>query len=153
MDEDKTAEKKAEEVQTSESTPPVEEIKTPSEVTDTAEKPVKTPEETEDGPDTEQNKAFQRMRQEIKGLKQQLDDKKRKESVFEQLKPSYTSVDVQTAQEQLDVNRYIDPVTGQFQAYTYNQDVQKIIENNRVANQKTAAQTAYQTYDEIRAKE
>ena len=138
-------------------TPAVEPKTLPEEVAP-AEKPVETPTpegEPETLPEepTDQAKAFQSQRQEIKRLKEQLEDKKRRESAFSQFKTSYSPTEYQKAETQVDINNYVDPNSGQFQAYAYNQAVNKIIDGNRRQSNQTAANTARETYDELRMKD
>lgn len=146
---------KTEEVVTSVTESPTVEAKTAPIVDDAAEKPVQTP--SQDGESfeqpSEQGKAFAEMRHEIKELKKQLEDKKRQQSVFEQIKPSYNPADVLASNQQVDIRKYTDPVTGEFQADAYNQAVNQRFESTQRQSQYIASQVAAETFDEVRAKE
>jgi len=137
---------------------PSEEQKTTPEVADTAEKPVETPDNEKGEPEklpqtTEQAKAFQEMRRRIKELEEQVGEKKARQSAFDQLKPKYSPDQIQQAKEQVDINKFIDPTTGQFQAHLYNEAVNKTIDATRREAQFTASQTVAQSMDEARAKD
>lgn len=160
MDKNQKAVEREEEAQTSAPASPAEQNQTPSEEV-SEESQVQAPEEAEAGEDldklpdepNEQARAFQRLRQEKKRLQEQLREKERRQSVFDELKPSYSQVEVQQAQSRVDINNFVDPATGQFQAHRYNEAVNTLIERNRRVAQQTASESAQQTYDEMRAKE
>lgn len=150
------------EVETPVSTPPVDEPKTTSVDSETpadSRSDEAVVETRTDVPDelpqdqSEQAKAFQTMRRKLKELEVQVSEKKRRQSVFEELKPSSVSQNVPTASAPIDVNQFIDPSTGQFNAHEYNAAVNRAIESARREAHYTASQTVNQTIDENRARE
>lgn len=163
MDKNKEAVKQEEEVATSQEVSPTSEPKTPPETQVVpAEKPEKTPTTDQEGvpPDqelsqggSEQGRAFAEMRHRIKELEKQVEERQARQSLFDQLKPQYTPDQVQQAQKGVDINQYIDPSTGQFQAYTYNQAVNARLEAMRREAQVTANQAVARQLDEMKAKE
>lgn len=161
MDKPTTGEKEPTgEEETPVSEAPTDEPTTPSdETTDSAEKPVETPEATDEPEEAEEvqdespdRKAFQKMRQEVKRLKGQLEERKHRESVFSTLKPQtppLTPVD-----QQLNYNNYVDPQTGAFNQEAYNKDYARIQqEQQAMIAQQNLQQQTYETIDEMRAKD
>lgn len=133
-------------------TPPVEQ-QTPEVISETAEKPVQTPPETTGdelpSEQSEQAKAFQRMRQEIKELKTKVEEKQNRQSLFDQgqqlfSKPKYETVDP---------NQFVDPTSGYFNRPAYEQTVQRVNAYNQQLAQKTASDTVEQKLDEWQARQ
>lgn len=152
------------------STPPVEEQQTTpeiqSEVPESAEKPEQTPETLpekegvlpEGLPEdkTEQGRAFAEMRREIKALKEQVAEKKTRQSSFDSLnKIGITAPPPQFVQ--VDQNRFYDQ-QGNFnrpaydiavqQANNHNQQVQRQVVNEQVEYQ-LDKDKAYQKFPEL----
>jgi len=123
-----------------------------------AEKPENLTQDTEElspefDPKSEQGKKFAEMRHEIKKLKEQVGERESRRSAFDQLKPSPTANDIAYAQQRLDIQRFVDPNTGEFQADAYNRAVEQKLDENRAISAKTAERAAHQTFDELKAKE
>jgi len=94
------------------------------------------------------------MRQEIKRLKGQIEEKKRRESVFQTLKPSIPDVAQTPVGQQLNPQQYVDPATGQFNQEAYNRDYTlKVQERQQLLAQANAQQQTLDTIDELRAKD
>lgn len=157
MDTNQEAVKPTGEVETPVSVPPTGEEKTPSEVTSeepvSAEKPVETPEPqtvVEDGTDdkSESGRAFAEMRHEIKRLKEQVEEKKARQSSFDnirQFSPSPQYV-------QVDPNRYVD-ASGNFNKPAYDADVYKANQHNQQVARQVAADTVEDKLDEYKARQ
>lgn len=134
-------------------TPSVEPKTSPEEVV-TAEKPVETPiteSETEQLPSdqSEQAKAFQAMRQEIKELKTKVEEKKNRQSLFDQGQALFTQPKYQT----VDPNQFIDPSTGFFNKPAYEQTVQQVNAYNQRVATTTASETVDHKLDEWKARQ
>jgi hypothetical protein len=152
MDKTKKAEKETREEETLESTSPVEEQKTQpeviEEVPETAEKPDETPEtpettegETEELPEdkSEQGRAFAEMRRKIKDLESEVEEKKARQSSFDQLK-QFTP---QPQYVQVDPNRFVD-TQGNFNQPAYDQAVQQAnLHNQTVSRQQAESAVDY----------
>lgn len=141
------------------STSPVEEQKTPSVVTsetETAEKPVETPDEvTQDVPDetlddkSEQGRAFAEMRHKIKELEERVEEKKARQVSFDQIRqvaptPQTVAVDPQ---------RYVDPTTGVFNKPAYDFDSARANQHNQQINRQVAEETVTYKLDEYKARQ
>lgn len=161
MDSNQTAEKKSGEVETPVSAPPVEEQKTTSDVTtevpETAEKPVETPEtpqvtesETEQLPEdkTEQARAFAEMRRKIKDLESTVEEKKARQSSFDQLK-QFTP---QPQYVQVDPNRFVD-AQGNFNRLAFDTAVQQANIHNQTVARQQAGETVDYKLDEWKARQ
>ena len=152
------------EVKTPVSVPPTEEQKTQpeviTEVPDTAEKPEKTPETNEvaEGEPEEELKdnsdrgdagrAFAEMRREIKDLKEQVEEKKTRQSSFDNIR----TVAPQPQYVQVDPNRFYD-TTGNFNKPAYDSAIQSAsIHNNQVQRQ-IANETVEYKLDEWKARQ
>ena len=147
------------EVETPVSTPPVEEQKTTpeviSETPETAEKPVETPEvpETEGEPElpedkSEQGKAFAEMRHEIKTLKEQVEEKKTRQSSFDNIR----QIAPQPQFVQVDQNQFYDP-QGNFNRPAYDMAVQRANYHNQQVSSRMAAETVEYKLDEWNARQ
>ena len=146
-----------EEVQTSVPSSPEVEEQTPQqeEPQATDETPVEKEEKVMGEPQMtgEQSRAFQEQRLEIKRLKEELEGKRKKESAFDSLRPSFTPQQISSGQERVDINNFIDPTTGEFQAHAYNEEVNRaILQQSAVAAQK-AQIASQQAIDERLARE
>lgn len=152
MDEDKTAVIDSGEAETPEVESPTTEEKTASEEVETAEKPEETPttedETVEESVDqSRQGKAFAEMRNEIKRLKEEVAEKKTRQSLFDQGQQLFSQPQYQS----VDPNRFYD-ANGQFNRYAYDQAVAQATANNQEVSRQAAAQTVDFKLDEWKAR-
>ncbi len=166
MDTQDTAVKDTGEVKTPEATSPVAEQTTQpeviAEVPVTAEKPVQTPEtsevtegEPEKLPDKDENldkgeqgRAFAEMRHEIKALKEQVEEKKARQSSFDNIK-QFTP---QPQYVQVDPNRFVDNL-GNFNQFAFEGAKQQADLHNQQVQRQIANETVEYKLDEYKARQ
>lgn len=155
MDDDTQAVDQSGEEYTPDSTSPVEEERTqPTDDSVSAEKPDKTPEE--EGGESEESdvdRNWKAIREENKRLKQELESRQSGKGVLDELRPQYSEAQYARAQESVDINNYVDPTTGQFQAHAYNQAIENALSQRTAQAEAKASQTARQAVDEMIAKQ
>lgn len=146
---DNTAESQTvEDSQTEETTAAPEET---SEATDS-----NTLQETQEADDStpKDNEAWKNMRLENKRLKEELDKRQKSQSAFDNLYPQRSDAQtIQQAQNQygsqyVNINQYVDPNTGEFDAQSYNQAV-----NSRIHQLEQRISQTDQERDEREARE